>query len=200
MRPLFIFLSAALLILSCREASRAPEPTVQRLMPDTAERWAGQQTGAALRLAKHYEQKFGLPSLQYGSATEVRLWYFSTAYDNQVLFRLREDRWGNWQLRTISFHRKGVDRIYADYSRQLRQSAVNSLLLSRYWGIPSQSEMKNGDQYGCVDGEEVLIELAEPNRYRPLWYRCPEINRDKDPAFLLAASLADRLDWLAVAH
>jgi hypothetical protein len=49
-----------------------------------------------------------------------------------------------------------------------------------------------------MDGTDLFIEMSDSSRYRFLWYRCPEINKDKDSSFLLASQLTDRINSLVL--
>jgi hypothetical protein len=199
MRTLIIL--GSLFFASCGSDSGDTTFRFQRIIPDTTQSWAGQQTKESYRGINRLEGKLRLNTLSDGTAnTEVRVWNFSSSYDPLVLFILRKDSSDGWHLRTISFYKAKGDSIYADYSRTISQSAVDSLNLNRYWTLASQSDLKAGDSYGCMDGGDVFVELASLAKYRFMWYRCPDINKDKDSVFLFANNLTNRLDALAVEH
>jgi len=158
-------------------------------------------TGEAYRQTRSFEKSLKLENLINGSfQDEIRVWYLQSSHDKNVLFIAKIDSLKKWSLRTISFYKNKSDSIYADYSKTLRHSSADSLNFSKLWKIKSQSDLANGDTYGCMDGEDIFIELSERNKYRFLWYRCPEINKNKDSVFLTAWTLADRLDAFAVEH
>jgi hypothetical protein len=158
-------------LASCGSQSGDTTLDFERNIPDTTKSWAGRMTKESYHEATRLETKLGLHKLSDGTSnTEVRVWNFSTSYDPQVLFILKSDSTNGWRLRTISFYKTKGDSIYADYSRMIRQSAIDSLDLNRYWALASQSDLKTGDQYGCIDGGDVLVELASRTKYRFMWY------------------------------
>jgi hypothetical protein len=108
----------------------------------------------------------------------------SGSYDPQVLLIAQQDYSNNWTLRTISYYQTKVDSIYSDNVRLLRHGAIDSFNLNWYWNLPSQSDLKAGDSYGCFDGEDVFIEMADSLTYRFMWYRCTFMNKDKDSVFV----------------
>jgi len=173
----------------------------KRIIPDTSKTWAGHMTREAYNQTRIFENKFNLDNLIDGSKRdEIRVWCLSGASDPQVVFIAKNDNSNSWTLRTISFYQTMRDSIYADYTRILRPSSIDSLNLNQYWILKSQSNLYNGDSYGCMDGGDIFIEMADSLRYRFMWYRCPAINKYKDSAFLLATELADKFDALAVEH
>jgi hypothetical protein len=200
--PMRVFLITGLfLLVSCGSKPGDTTLDFERHIPDTTKSWAGRMTKECYEETKRLEAKLGLHTLSDGTnTTEIRVWNFSGSYDPQVLFLLKNGSTKGWQLRTVSFYKTKGDSIYADYSRIIRQKAVDSLDLNRYWTLASQSDLKAGDTYGCMDGGDVLVELASPTKYRFMWYRCPDIHKEKDSVFLLANQLTNGLDALAVEH
>jgi hypothetical protein len=199
MKPQFFIL--LFLIASCSNKRDSAQVQFKRITADTTKTWVGRMTREAFNQVRTYGKSLNLEQLNDGTPKEeIRVWYLSVLYDQQVVFIAKEDSLNSWSLRTISFYRSKSDSIYVDYSRELRRSAVDSLNLNRYWELTSQSDLAKGDTYGCVEGEDLFIELSSRMKYKFVWYRCPEINKSKDSAFYLAAALANRLDALAVEH
>jgi hypothetical protein len=195
------FAIGLIFLASCREQNVTANVEFSRSIPDTSKTWAGRMTRDAYNQTRRFEETLKLAKLTDGTQRdEIRVWYLSGSYDPQVLFIAKADSLNRWTLRTVSFYRTKSDSIYADYSRFLRQSSVDSLHLNTCWQITSQSDLPQGDSYGCVDGEDLFIEIANQRKYRFMWYRCPDINKDKDTVFLAAANLANRLDAFAVEH
>lgn len=189
--------------LSCIMPNQSDKRNVDfsRSIPDTSKTWVGQMTRDAYSQTRTFEKSLKIGTLIDGAANdEIRVWYLSSLYDPQVVFIAKADSLNKWTLRTISFYRTKSDSIYADYSRVLRHTFVDSLNLNKYWSLTSQSDLPNGDNYGCMDGEDILIEMSNRMKYRFMWYRCPEINKTKDTVFLAASNIANRLDALAVEH
>lgn len=199
MRPKFSII--LFLFISCGNRQDKVSVEFNRILPDTSKTWSGRMTGEAYRQTRSFEKSLKLENLINGSfQDEIRVWYLQSSHDKNVLFIAKIDSLKKWSLRTISFYKNKSDSIYADYSKTLRHSSADSLNFSKLWKIKSQSDLANGDTYGCMDGEDIFIELSERNKYRFLWYRCPEINKNKDSVFLTAWTLADRLDAFAVEH
>lgn len=189
------------LLASCSSQPDSLKVEFHRFIPDTSRTWAGRMTRDAYNQTRAFENTLKLEKLIDGTVhDELRVWYLSSSFDPQVVFIAKADSSNKWSLRTISFYRTKSDSIYADYSRVLRQSAVDSLNLNKYWQLTSQSDLSKGDTYGCVDGEDIFIEMSNRIKYKFLWFRCPEIYKDKDTTFLSATALANRLDALAVEH
>ncbi len=177
-----------------------PNETVtefKKLLPDTTKSWSGRMTRDNFHLTRQLEQKLNLASLLNGTKNqEIRVWNLSGSFDPQVLFILNEDNVDKWTLRTISFNLANGDSITADYTRLVRQDSIDSLNLSHFWGLGSQSDLKGGDSYGCLDGENVFMEIANSSWYRFMWYSCPDLNKHKDSVFFLVSKLVKNLDRL----
>ncbi|MCF1715980.1 hypothetical protein L0U88_15170 [Flavihumibacter sp. RY-1] len=186
---------------SCRNQGDTGINALSRVIPDTSRTWAGRMTRDAFSQTRTFEKSLKIGSLIDGTANdEIRVWYLSGSYDPQVAFIAKPDSFSKWTLRIISFYRTKVDSTYNDYSLVLRHTSVDSLNLNKYWTLTSQSDLQNGDDYGCMDGEDIFIEMSNRMKYRFMWYRCPEINKSRDSVFLTASNLANRLDALAVEH
>jgi hypothetical protein len=199
MKPLLTL--AVIVLTACNTGLDKHVNAFTDSFPDTSKTWAGEVTHDDYRRTRSLEKNLHLSPLTGGAKQyELRMWNLSSSYDPQVVFMLTKNQENLWSLRTLSFYSSKGDSIYADYTRPIRSGTVDSLRLDRYWSLASQSDLKAGDSYGCMDGENVLIELADSTRYRVLWYRCPNINKDKDSVFRLANNLVNKLDGLAVEH
>ena len=136
------------------------------------------------------QARLQLDSLEWGTkGKEIRVWHLSGSYDPQVVQIIRQSFNGDCSLRIISFNHSKGDSIEEDIKRKLRPGLLDSARIVRFWTLPSQSEMANGDTYGCLDGSDLFIELSTSERYKILWYRCPYINKDKNSAFQSASDL-----------
>jgi hypothetical protein len=186
------------LLTSCGSQSVDHDTSFKANYPDTSKTWAGRETRQAFHFTREIESKFQLPTLTTGiNNTEIRIWILSGSNDPQSLNILRQPSSDKWSLRTIEFYQTKSDSITTDYTRLIRASYIDSLGLDRYWNMPSQSDLTDGDKYGCMDGSNVLIELANSKTYKLKWYRCPYINKSKDSVFLLANELTSRLNVTA---
>jgi hypothetical protein len=187
-----------LFLASCGNKPNESVMAFERLLPDTSKTWSGQMTRQTFEEVKNFEIKFHLSKLSEGAATqEIRIWNLSGSFDPQVLSILQHSGENQWKLRTLSFYHTKGDSVYADNTKTLRQSLVDSLDINRLWEIPSQSDMKTGDKYGCLDGGDIFIEMANTKKYRFLWYNCPDINKEKHTAFNYANDLAKKMNGLA---
>ena len=184
-------------LASCGSRSVAPIINFQKVFPDTSKSWAGRMTREDVYETRSLENKFHLLTLTNGTKnTEMRIWEFSAAYDPQTLNILQHINSKWWTLRTITFYRAKKDSIVADNNRNIQTDLFDSITLSRYWNMPSQSDLREGDKYGCMDGSDMVIELANAKTYKLKWYCCPGIHKTKDSAFLLASELANRLSLI----
>jgi hypothetical protein len=185
-------------LTSCGNQSGDHELSFEKIFPDTSKSWAGQVTKQDFNLTRNIEQKFLLSTLINGNNnTEIRVWRLYSSFDPQFLNILQQSNSSQWSLRTIAFYRAKSDSIVADHTRQIPAGLLDSLNLDRIWNMPSQSELVEGDKYGCMDGNNILIEFANSKTYKLKWYRCPDINKLKDSVFLLASELTSRLDAIA---
>ncbi|MCW3075240.1 MAG: hypothetical protein JWP69_2309 [Flaviaesturariibacter sp.] len=189
------------LLISCSDQSNKSTFKFKLDLPDTSKSWSGQMTRDDYYLTRDFEKNLHLQTLINGVKNqEIRVWSLSDSYDPQILFILNKNITGRWRLRTISFYKTKADSIYTDYTRQIRVGAVDSLRLERFFNLASQSDLKKSDNYGCMDGENVFVEIANSTKYRFMWYRCPDINKAKDSSFMLISQLRDQLNALAVEH
>ena len=158
-------------------------------------------TREAYSQTRIFENKLKLATLLDGVKNhEFRVWKLSSFYDSQVVFIAKSESSNRWTLRKVSFNRAKPDSVFSDFVRILGQGAIDSLNLERYWQLTSQSDLGLGDSFGCNDGGDIFIEMANPWRYRFMWHRCPDIHKDNDPSFRLTSELADKLNALAFDH
>jgi hypothetical protein len=193
-----LILPVLLFLASCCGQSVEKNTRFKRLLPDTTKTWSGQMTRDSYNSTRDFEEKLHLESVLNGTTSqEIRVWNLSGSYDPQVLFVLKKDS-ADWHLRTIAFSQTKADSIYSDQTRSIQSGTIDCLNLDRYWHLASQSDLKAGDSFGCLDGEDVFMEMADSVKYRFMWYRCPSINMLKDPAFFLASELTSKLKRLSV--
>jgi hypothetical protein len=191
----FIIVIGICFLTSCGSQSVDNDTTFKASFPDTTKTWAGRETRQDFHFTRNIENKLQLSTLTNGTNyTEIRIWRLSGSYDPQSLNTLRQLSPDKWSLRTIEFYQTKSDSIIADYTTLIRDGFIDSLNLDRYWNMPSQSELTDGDKYGCMDGNNVLIELANSTTYKLKWYRCPNINKTKDSVFLLVSELTSKLN------
>jgi len=192
-----LILPVLFFLASCGGQSVEKNNGFKRLLPDTTKSWSGKMTRDTYNSTRRLEEKLYLESILNGTKNqEIRVWNLSGSYDPQVLFILKKDSGDWWRLRTLSFYQTKADSIYADHTRSIPTGSIDSLHLNRYWVLASQSDLKAGDSFGCLDGGDAFMEMADSVKYRFLWYRCPDINKLKDSAFFLVSELTSKLDRL----
>lgn len=168
-----------LLFVSCGNRSSKPQTEFRQILPDTSRTWAGRMTREAFHRTKQLELKLNVRSITNGiKGEEIRIWGLSGSYEPQSLTILSKADTQRWNARWVSFYHSKNDSISNDIAKSIQNFPFND-----YWGLASQSDLVNGDEYGCIDGEDVFIEIANASRYRFMWYRCPDINEKKDSTF-----------------
>jgi hypothetical protein len=124
---------------------------------------------------------------------EFRFWDLSSFYNPQTVFLLYNDPSNKWALRVIKYLVSNRDSVISDNSKSVKDTLIQNLNLKQYWQLPSQSELSNGDNFGCVDGNTILLEMSDSIRYKYILFRCPDIHAAKDSAFYWINQLGSRL-------
>lgn len=182
MRNLIII--ALLTIASCVDAPVSKARHFIRNLPDTSATWSGKRTQQTFLITRQFEKKLKLNTLQDGLlGTEFRIWNFRSSIDPQGLTIIQSTTTQNWQLRQLTFNYRNPDSLISETNSTFKVTPADSLQLDKFWQLNSQSDLKNGDEFGCLDGNTIFVELADWNRYRFSWYNCPFINRDRDSIF-----------------
>jgi hypothetical protein len=191
------FIIIALFIISSCGSRPVEQVGFRRILPDTSKSWTGRMTRDVFQQTRILESKLDLPTLAKGIKNdELRIWNLSGSYDPQVvqiLYRLNEDQ---WVLRAISFYHSKDDSITVDSKRLISSDRMDSFDFNQFLNLPSQSDLKAGHSYGCMDGGDVFIEIADSIRYRFMWYKCPDIHKNKDSVFLLVNQLTEKINYL----
>ncbi len=183
-------MAAIILLPACKNNPSRDGGNFRGFYPDTSITWAGQATGEDMRFVRSLEREFSLPALTTGAQNaEVRLWQLESAFDPKTVYIFRKLSSDSCELRTIKYARAGTNRLVSDDIMLMDGAVFDSLQFDRYRLMPSQSDMPDGDSYGCMDGGSVLIELADAKSYALRWYRCPRMHEASDSTFLLAAEL-----------
>jgi hypothetical protein len=166
------------------------------MVPDTSKSWAGQATKQALQNVRTAETRFRLVPLRNGSSgLELRVWTLASSYDPQTLHIINFPQNRAGEHRTISYSFRD-DSVWSDMRHVLLQPQLADLDIPSLWNLKSQSDLKSGDSFGCMDGSDLFIELADSARHKFMWYRCPNINKNKDSVFAKAFSLGVQLHRL----
>ena len=184
-------------LISCGDPPVSKAHQFQRNLPDTSKSWSGQKTAETFHVTRKFEHEIELFSLIDGPMqTEIRIWNLSASYDPQSLTILQQADSISWLLRRVNFFYKKPDSIVSDLSKKIPAQVIESLRVNRLWDLKSQSDLKNGDSFGCVDGSVKFIEIADFNRYRFSWYNCPFINKDRDSIFFEVLEFTEKIGAL----
>jgi hypothetical protein len=181
-----------LFLASCGSRSSEPQSEFRQNLPDTSKSWAGQMTREAFLQTRKLERKLNMTSIINGiNGEELRIWGLSGSYDPQSLTILSKADMQGWNVRQVSFYHSRNDSISKDFT-----TPIQSFPFDDYWNLASQSDLANGDDYGCMDGGDVFIEIANASKYRFMWYRCPDINEKKDSTFYQVTELRRKVAGL----
>jgi hypothetical protein len=149
-------------------------------------------TREAFHQTRKLERELNVSSITNGiKGEEIRIWGLSGFYDPQSLTILSKTDTKGWNVRQLSFYHLKNDSISKDITK-----LIQSFPLDNYWSLASQSDLANGDDYGCMDGGDVFIEMANASKYRFMWYRCPDINEKKDSTFYQVTELRRKVAGL----
>jgi hypothetical protein len=191
------FIIVILVLTSCADAPVSKAKHFERNLPDTSKTWCGRQTMQTFLVTRQFENKLKLNSLQNGVAgTEFRIWNLSGSLDPQCLTILRSTN-QNWFLRRLKFNYSRPDSLLYDTESAFALTNIDSLDFVKLWHLNSQSDLINGDQFGCTDSNVIFIELSDWSRYRFSWYNCPSINRCKDSVFMRINEMLDRINKIS---
>jgi hypothetical protein len=181
-----------LILASCGNRPSEPQTEFKQIVPDTSKSWAGQMTREAFYQTRKLEPKLDVKSIVNGTkGEEIRIWNLSGSYDPQSLIILSKVNAHRWNVRQVSFYQSKNDSISKDISKPIQSFPIDD-----YWNLASQSDLANGDKYGCMDGGDMFIEIANASKYRFMWYRCPDINENKDSIFFQVNELRRKVAGL----
>ena len=184
-----------LILTSCGDPPVSKARHFVRNLPDTSTSWSGKRTAETFLLTRQFEKKLKLNSLQDGMlGTEFRIWNFRSSVDPQGLTIIQSTTNKNWQLHKLTFNFRNPDSLISETKLAFKVTSADSLQLNKFWHLNSQSDLKNGDEFGCLDGNVIFIESADWNRYRFSWYNCPFINSDRDSIFQEVNELIHLID------
>jgi hypothetical protein len=181
-----------LILASCGNLKSEPQAEFRQIVPDTSKSWAGQMTREAFHQTRKLERKLNVRSITNGiKGEEIRIWGLSGSYDPQSLTILSNADTRGWNVRQVSFYYSKNDSISKDITKPIQSFPIDD-----YWSLASQSDLANGDDYGCMDGGDVFIEISNASKYRFMWYRCPDINEKKDSTFYQVTELRRKVAGL----
>ena len=67
------------------------------------------------------------------------------------------------KLHQLTFNYRNPDSLISDTNFIFKITLADSLQLDKFWLLNSQSDLTNGDQFGCLDGNTIFVELADWN-------------------------------------
>lgn len=159
---------------------------IEKIIPDSVGSYYAEQFHKDYLLSRKIVDSFKLQNISNGTKNQqVWFWDMSSSYDPQTIYILHRKSSDGWHLKVIKYYAFQKDSITSDVTKTINSNLFDTLNVDRFWKLPSQSQLKNGDKYGCVDGNTVLIEMADSTRYKYIFFRCPDIHADKDTAFYL---------------
>jgi hypothetical protein len=181
-----------LLLASCRNPTSEPQTGFEYILPDTLKSWAGQMTREAFHQTGTLGRNLNVKSLTSGiKGEEFRVWELSGSYDPQSLTILSNIDEKGWNVRRVFFYHRNKDSISSDIKKP-----IGTFSFDDYWKLASQSDLRNSDDYSCMDGQDIFIEMANAKKYRFMWFRCPEINEKKDSTFFRVVELRRKIAGL----
>jgi hypothetical protein len=133
--------------------------------------------------------------------SEIRVWFLGSNYNPQQVF-LINSKGNQWTITNrnyyINFHEQTGFKIDSVSKRKESKRIISAqefglLNIEKIWQLPSQSEMKNGGNYGCLDGYALLIEMNTKERYKYLFYMCPDLHVSKDSTFQTIITFKDQV-------
>jgi len=137
------------------------------------------------------------------SNSEIRIWTIGSNYNPQTLTSLKNKN-GIWTIAKLNYYlsfdnaKTKVDSILTKgkIDKIISINEFNLLKTEQIWQLPSQSEMKNGDSYGCTDGYALLIEMSNKSKYKFSCYICPDLHVSKDTTFKTVVNFKQNISKL----
>jgi hypothetical protein len=195
MRPLLLII--IFFYAACHSGQDTKLSQIKKFIPDSTNSFYAREFYKDYKRTRQIEALFNLPDISDGTKNfELRFWSLSSFYDPQSIYILIKNK-SDWNLKVIKYNSSSKDSITAETNMTFRDDFISKLNLERYWSLPSQSEMKNGDSFGCTDGNTILLELSDFSRYKYIGVRCPEMHVSKDSTFYWVNSLNKDLRSLA---
>jgi hypothetical protein len=181
------------------------EKTVRKEIhiPDSLKNYYAKVEYDYYKKIKVTSQQLKLVSLEKATSDlEIRVWSLHFNFDPQSICILKKEG-DSYILSSFKFYlgqqnwESGkIDSVVKNKQVKLSISDFQNLKLDSIWKLPTQSEMPNGESFGCVDGSDVIIEMSNKSMYKYLFYRCPFILRDRDPIFEMINSFQGQIGSL----
>jgi hypothetical protein len=205
MKPVTVFI-LWLTFLGCNNSNLQTHYAIPKSVhiPDTTNNWYAKLFDYSYYITKtEIAKRLKLEPLEKDTSnSEIRVWIIGSNYDPQKIISLKKKN-NSWKITEFNYYSSYKDsnsNVHIDsistqekIEKVVSQSAFDLLKTEQIWQLPSQSEMKNGDSYGCVDGYALLIEMSNTLRYKFLFYMCPSFHISKDSTFQIVSAFQHKL-------
>ncbi len=192
MKPLIIIIFC-LIFIGCNNSNLQPDNPIPKSIqiPDTTNNWYAKLFDYPSYLKKtEIAKQLALENLETDTSnSEIRIWTIGSNYNPQTIIFLKNKN-NIWTISKLNYYlsfgntKPKVDSISkGKIEREISINEFNLLGSEQIWQLPSQSEMKNGSTYGCVDGYALLIEMNIKSKYKFLFYMCPDFHISRDSTF-----------------
>ena len=189
-----IIIIFCLTLVACNNSNLQTENAIPKSIhiPDTTNNWYAKVFDYPYYLKKNEVTKeLNLENLEADTSnSEIRIWTIGSNYNAQTVISLKNKN-NIWTISRLNYYlsfdnaKTKVDSVAAKdkIERTISTDEITSLRTEQIWQLPSQSEMKNGGSYGCVDGYGLLIEMNSKTKYKFSFYMCPDFHVSKDTTF-----------------
>ena len=206
MKPLTIIIFC-LTLLACNNSNLQTQKLIPKSVhiPDTTNNWYAKLFDYPNYVKKtEITKQLNLDNLEADTSnSEIRIWIIGSNYNPQTLTSLKNVNNG-WTISRINYYlsfdnaKAKVDSISTEgkVEKTISMDEFNLLVTEQIWQLPSQSEMKNGGSFGCMDGYALLIEINNKLKYKFLCYICPDLHVSKDTTFQNVVTFKQKVDEL----
>jgi hypothetical protein len=206
MKPLTIIIFC-LTLVACNNSNLQTQKSIPKSVhiPDTTNNWYAKLFDYP-NYVKETEitKQLNLENLETDTLnSEIRIWTIGSNYNPQTLISLKNKN-NIWTITKLNYYLNFNDaktKVDSVSTRQKIEKTIsinefNLLKTEQIWQLPSQSEMKNGSSYGCVDGYALLIEMNSKSKYKFSCYICPDLHISKDSTFQNVVTFKKSVDSL----
>ncbi|MCU0352030.1 MAG: hypothetical protein MUF43_14570 [Flavobacterium sp.] len=208
MRQLSIIIFS-LTIIACNNPGLQTKKTIKKSVqiPDTTNNFfAKLYDYPNYQIKQELTRQLNLDTLENNKTnTEIRIWEIGSNYNPQTLFIIKKKD-TIYSIQKIIFYLNynqvdrqiKIDSISSTRSNEkfISQEQFNSLKTENIWHLNSQSQMTNGQNYGCKDGSVLLTELSNDTRYKFLFYLCPYFHIEHDTTFKVILTFHHKVEKL----
>jgi hypothetical protein len=179
---------------ACNNSNLQTQKEIPRSVhiPDTTNNWYAKLFDYPYYVKKtEIAKQLNIESLEADTSnSEIRIWAIGSNYNPQTLTFLKNKN-GIWTISRFNYYlsfdnaKTKVDSISTKgkIEKIISIDEFNLLRTEKIWQLSSQSEMKNGGSFGCMDGYALLIEMNDKSKYKFSCYICPDLHVAKDTTF-----------------